>query len=127
MCTSAGSYIYQESDVIHNMYFMYKGEAGFALPRFNSVYLLIEEGDMFGLIDIIYNGDSEEIESSSLSRKFTIKCTENSEFIMLSVQHLTSMRSEFPEVYLDIFSGQSLNLWATLKLKLKALQRLEGF
>ena len=55
MCTSVDQYIYQEGDLINNIYFLYKGLVGFALPRQKSFYLIIEEGDTFGVVDIVYD------------------------------------------------------------------------
>jgi hypothetical protein len=45
---------------------------------------------------------------------------------MLAYRHIISLRSEFPEIYEEIFSGQIENLWATMQLKLRAVQMLEG-
>ena len=50
-----GTYIYQDGDQVHNMYFLTKGLAGFALPRRGCVYIIIEPGDSFGLVDITHN------------------------------------------------------------------------
>ena len=47
-----GSFIYQESDLIHNVYFLIKGQAGFAIPRSGSYYILVEPGDTFGDVDV---------------------------------------------------------------------------
>jgi len=135
MCTSAGQYIYQEGDLIHNIYFMHKGLAGFALPRYNSIYILVEPGDIFGVVDIVYNNSKnkedqleepeEELSSKSMLRKFTIQCIEDSQFIMLSVENLNSMKIEFPEIYEDIFVNKDQKMWLTLQLKLRAHELLE--
>ena len=55
MCTNVDQYIYREGDAINNIYFLYKGLAGFALPRHKSYYIIIEEGETFGVVDIIYD------------------------------------------------------------------------
>ena len=47
--------MYQDGDVIHNMYFLTKGIIGFVLPRKGCTYIMIEPGDSFGIIDITDN------------------------------------------------------------------------
>ena len=47
--------IYEEGDGIHNLYFVNRGLFGFVVTAYNSVYLKIEPGDMFGVIDIVAN------------------------------------------------------------------------
>ena len=86
-------YIYKEGDDVKEsnlysqlndiVYFLIKGVAGYVLPRFNNmVYITIERGDHFGIIDIVY--DSEKIDmktsmqrrsnkSKELFRRFTIQ------------------------------------------------------
>ena len=54
MYTSDGQYIYQEGDQINHIYFMHKGLAGYALPRYNSIYMTVEPGDIFGVVDIVF-------------------------------------------------------------------------
>ena len=47
-------YIYYEGDDIKNVHFIMNGMAGFVLPFFKNVaYIEIEEGDHFGVMDII--------------------------------------------------------------------------
>lgn len=58
---SKGQYLYQEGDVIHNIYFMFKGQVSFNLPRYNANYLFVSAGEMFGVIDIIFSMPSEVI------------------------------------------------------------------
>ena len=45
-------YLYQEGDVVSNIYFLTKGLLGFVLPRKGSCYIVIEPGDTFAVIDI---------------------------------------------------------------------------
>ena len=45
-------YLYQEGDVISNIYFLTKGLLGFVLPRKGCCYIVIEPGDTFAVIDI---------------------------------------------------------------------------
>jgi CRP-like cAMP-binding protein len=50
-----GQYIYQEGDILNNIYFVNHGLCGYSLPRYHSIYIKIEPSDMFGVIDIVYN------------------------------------------------------------------------
>jgi nucleoside-specific outer membrane channel protein Tsx len=46
------------------------GIAGYVLPRFeNTVYVEIEKGDHFGIIDLVYDADALNIQSTTLKRK----------------------------------------------------------
>jgi hypothetical protein len=45
---------------------------------------------------------------------------------MLSYESVMSVRNDFPEVFKDIFRDQIKNLHAALRLKLRAIQMLEG-
>lgn len=76
---------------MNNLYFVSRGLFGFIVTAYNSVYLKVEPGDIFGVIDIIANfrkldqnsskdsdtsteEDQEEDESefSNFSRFFTV-------------------------------------------------------
>lgn len=47
-------YIYYESDSIENIFFLVKGSAGYVIPfKRNVVYIEIEQGNLFGEIDIV--------------------------------------------------------------------------
>ena len=47
-------YLYYETDMIHDIYFMSSGTAGFVLPlKYNKVYIEINSGDHFGEIDLL--------------------------------------------------------------------------
>jgi CRP-like cAMP-binding protein len=47
-------YIFLEGEHINYIYFIVRGEAGFVLPRYNNtLYILIGQGDHFGLIDML--------------------------------------------------------------------------
>ena len=46
-------YIYKEGEEVTEVFFLVKGAAGYVLPRFNNkAYLMIEEGEHFGHVDI---------------------------------------------------------------------------
>ena len=47
-------YLYYETDLINDIYFMSTGTAGFILPlKYNKVYIEINAGDHFGEIDVL--------------------------------------------------------------------------
>lgn len=47
-------YIFFEGDDVTNIYFLSSGKAGFVLPKYrNTTYIGVDEGDHFGIIDII--------------------------------------------------------------------------
>lgn len=50
-----GVYIYQDGDIIHNIYFLTQGVVGFVLPRKGCTYIVIEPGDTFGVVDITHS------------------------------------------------------------------------
>lgn len=47
-------FVYQEGDPVNEMLFMTEGSAAFVLPAFkNKKYISIQEGDYFGVLDIV--------------------------------------------------------------------------
>jgi hypothetical protein len=49
------TYIYKEEDRINGIYFLESGKAAYVLPRYHSFpYVLINQGDAFGIIDIVF-------------------------------------------------------------------------
>ena len=65
MHASAGHYIYREYDRVSGIYFLHKGIAGYALQKYKSIYILIEAGDMFGVVDTASEVLEESFESES--------------------------------------------------------------
>lgn len=86
-------YIFFEGDDVTNIFFLSSGKAGFVLPKYrNTTYIDIEEGDHFGIIDIIAsildtNYDLEQWYGhlDVLQRQFTVMCVKNCECLCLSV------------------------------------------
>ena len=55
------------------IYFLSKGEAGFVLPKYDDLaYVLVEEGDAFGILDLIDNERSTPESEKEFRRKFTV-------------------------------------------------------
>ena len=74
-------FVYSEGDSVDNIFFLHKGTANFVLPIVkNYQYIRIENGDHFGVIDIVgckLEDDEENLElwyedSGSLHRFFSI-------------------------------------------------------
>ena len=73
--------IFEEGDGIHNLYFVNRGLFGFVVTAYNSVYLKIEPGDIFGVIDIVANQRrKEQYEDSDSS-------SEEDEEVETSIHH----------------------------------------
>jgi CRP-like cAMP-binding protein len=56
-------YLYYETDLISEVYFIQKGQAGFVLPlATNIVYINIMQGDHFGEIDFVFTAAESGLE-----------------------------------------------------------------
>jgi len=48
-----------EGEAVNYVYFILEGQAAFVLPRYdNTIYILICEGDHFGLLDLIQSEET---------------------------------------------------------------------
>lgn len=90
------SYVYYETDIVNDIYFITKGSVGFVLPfKKNVVYIEINNGDLFGEIDInVAIDDNMPLEKMvgmlntrnfNLSRQFTAVALENSTVLSMSL------------------------------------------
>jgi len=76
----ANAFIYQEGDDIKEIHFLITGTSGFVLPSFRCcAYIQIEEGDNFGVMDIIGSTQIENVELADwyakkqiMKRQFTV-------------------------------------------------------
>lgn len=60
-------YIFYETDLIEEIFFLTVGNAGFVLPfRENIVYIEIQVGDLFGQLDLILSGIQNNMDINSL-------------------------------------------------------------
>ena len=113
--------VYKEQEDIQEIYFLEEGQAAYVLPRYNTApFVIIEASDTFGIIDIVFRNMQVETgtpRASSLDlegeqrhlrnlmkRKFTVHTVQNSILHQLSIDDLTRMQVEYPEVYNDLFS-----------------------
>ena len=54
ICFAENQNIFFEGDDIKSIFFLSKGNAGYVLPKYeNTIYIKIEEGDHFGIIDLL--------------------------------------------------------------------------
>ena len=65
---------------------MSKGEAAFVLPQCENLpYITIEEGDMFGTLDLV-PASKEMVIDQEIQRHFTVMALEYSDILCLSVE-----------------------------------------
>ena len=109
---------------------MRKGFAAYVLMSFdNFIYLTIEDGDLFGHIDLVIHKRALELqlnrklnetlelnesfpkeeekikERLDLKRIFSIQSLVNSELVMLPINHLLEMKKEFPKEWLEMMTN----------------------
>ena len=103
------------------------------LPKYrNATYINVDEGDHFGIIDIIAsildsNYDLEQWYGhlDVLQRQFTVMAISTCECLQLSVQDFRKMKLEFREVYTKLFSDSYTRLRRCIKLRIKAIKLCE--
>ena len=124
-------YIFYEGDEVKDIQFMIVGEAAFVLPSFkNTMYILIESGDHFGVIDIV--GSASQNDNMDLDdwfqkkhlikRQFTVQATEESEVLTLSIQNLYQMQQEFTNCYDDLIESAYLRIKKAWQIKLHSIK-----
>ena len=68
------------------VYFLTKGQAAFVLPQCGDLpFLIVEEGDVFGIIDMVPEHKQRVIEKE-VTRTFTVLALDSSELLCLSVE-----------------------------------------
>lgn len=88
--------IFYEGDLIEDIFFLTKGSAGFILPFVHNLcYIEIEEGNVFGHLDILLsalhdNGVLRNVMSckkifENSQRQFTVQAINNVELLTLSI------------------------------------------
>lgn len=126
-------YVYFEEDEVTQIYFLKNGDCGFVLPKFNnSRYISINNGNYFGVIDIIgsllqsengYAKLNEWVKYKDLiKRQFTIMATTQCELLTFSIADINKMKQEFLEAYETLFFDTFKRLCRTLKVKLNAMR-----
>lgn len=126
----ANSYLFLEGDQAQCLYFLTKGECGFVLPSYdNTQYISIEDGSMFGLIDIHGSAQKQKfdlnywnIKKALLQRHFTVRAQTEAEFLTLSYDNLHRMSQEFPEIYDKLMDDSFHLLRRVLLTKLLAMK-----
>jgi CRP-like cAMP-binding protein len=101
--------IYKEEERVKQIYFMEQGKAAYILPRYNSLpYCFIEEGEAFGIVDIVFrtlHSPDEAINPERLRRKFSVMATEKSVMLSLDFDDFQRMQIEYPEFYDELFDS----------------------
>ena len=68
------------------VYFLTKGEAAFVLPQCDDLaFLIVEEGDVFGIIDMVPEHKQSIIEKE-VTRTFSVLALDSVEVLCLSVE-----------------------------------------
>ena len=102
---------------------MRKGFAGYVLMSFdNYVYLTVEDGDLFGHVDLVLHKRAIELklnrritdgaipwgdhsETMQLRRVFSVQSLVNSELVMLPINQLVQMKKEFYTEWRDMMTN----------------------
>jgi hypothetical protein len=114
---------------------MVKGLAAYVLPRFeNKPYVMIEAGAHFGHVDFAITDDMlnhdlamvKRFRRKHMVRRFTVRALANCEMFILTIDELEKMKMEFPELYVELFTGAYERLQRELLLKLDTIKRMEA-
>ena len=117
----AGVDVYQEGDVIQQIFILHKGLVGYFLERYQSYFAIVEYGNMFGHIDFSHSCKKKDKKPKNV-REFTIRALEQSEFVSLSTSNLMNLKAEFPEIYKEMFKKRIWKLWIMKKIKEHAIK-----
>ncbi len=102
------------------------------LPRFeNKAYVMIESGEHFGHVDFAVTDDMlnhdlamvKRFRRKHMVRRFTVRALQNCEMFILTIEELEKMKMEFPELYVELFTGAYERLQRELLLKLETIKR----
>ena len=86
MRVKRGQYLYKSGDPLLEVYFLTKGEAAFVLPQCNDLaYLIVEEGDVFGIEDLVPE-DKQSVIEKEATRTFSVMALEFSKVLSLSIE-----------------------------------------
>lgn len=108
-------YIYYETDLITEVYFLHAGTAGYVLPlKENIVYIEINLGDHFGETDLIVAASEHQMNveemfenknnySFNMVRQFTVQALENCLLLTLSKVNLQRMQKHFNPQFKKLF------------------------
>jgi CRP-like cAMP-binding protein len=127
-------YVFMEGENVNYIYFILKGESAFVLPRFdNTIYILICEGDYFGVIDLIPYEEgqcgkkvkSKKKDAWDMTRKFTVQSVTKSTLMALKTEDLSKINSEFPDIYAELFVSAYNRFKMAIKLKKQVIDRIE--
>lgn len=130
ICFAENQNIFFEGDDIKNIFFLSKGNAGYVLPKYeNTIYINIQEGDHFGIIDLLGSCSNNFLDHNDwISRKtmlqcqFTIQALTEVTVQSLSIENLYKMQLEFPDIYDQLFNESITILRRTLIQRFKAMK-----
>lgn len=107
------------------------------LPRFdNTIYIIIEEGDHFGVIDLVPDDKKKKNKSKrrktmkkeawEVKRKFTVQSIMKSSIMALKVEDLSKINSEFPDIYEELFFSAFRRQKIALTVKNQVISNIIG-
>lgn len=95
---------------------------------------MIEAGEHFGHVDFAVTDDMlnhdlamvKRFRRKHMVRRFTVRALQNLEMFILTIEELEKMKMEFPELYVELFTGAYERLQRELLLKLETIKRQEA-
>ena len=124
-------HIILEKDDITHINFLIKGEAGYALPNYdNAVYIKVDEGDHFGVADIVGSFSNHEVgfKDDWISRKahlqcqFTVIAITKATVLSFEVDSFHRMQIEHPDLYEELIVESMTQLRNILLHRFKAMK-----
>jgi hypothetical protein len=94
------------------------GKAGYVLRKYqDKVYQEIEEGELFGHIDLANTKIFMKSVKKKVNKKklqftsfFQVKALDNCDLMTLSIKELEKMKLEFPDVYFELVEDANKQL-----------------
>ena len=80
----------------------------------------------FAITDDMLNHDLAMVKRfrrKNMVRRFTVRAIKNCEMFSLTIEELEKMKMEFPELYVEMFTGAYERLKRELLLKLDTIKR----
>lgn len=128
---SEKQYIYMENESVSYIFFVIQGKIVHVLPRFFATpYISINEGNQFGVIDIVasielgnINLDDWFSKKSQLKRMFSAQSMTVCETLNLDLHNLYHMQQEFNEDFMELYEYTKTRLKRCLETKLQAIEK----
>ena len=113
---------------------MSKGEAALVLPQCENLpYIIIDEGDMVGILDLV-PATKEIVIDQEIARHFTVMALDYSDILCLSLevsrlishlQHLQEINKKYPSIVEEIFEQARFRVGKTVRMRKDAIEFYE--